>query len=103
LAGFRDLTFVGDELHAITGEVDSSQSQSLLIKAYPGGRNTVSTHWRVTLPEDQSYGDLAATSIREFPGLLRVEGITGTEDGRYFYVVDEDEGVLLRLTRLLVG
>ena len=103
LAGFRDLTFVRDELHAVTGDVDSSQSESLLIKDYPGGRNTVSTHWRVTLPEDQGYGDLDASPVREFPGLPRVEGIAGTEDGRFFYVVDEDEGVLLRLTRLLTN
>ncbi|CAN5291173.1 hypothetical protein BH24ACT19_BH24ACT19_17650 [soil metagenome] len=103
LAGFRDLTYVGDELHAITGDVDSSQSQSLLIEDYPCGRDTVSTHWRATLPEGQSSGEVEATPIREFPSLPRVEGIAGTEDGRYFYVVDEDEGVLLRLTRLLGG
>lgn len=69
LADFRDLTYVGAELYAITGDVDSSQSKSLLIEDYPGGRNTVSTHWRVALTEDQGYGDLDATPIREFPGL----------------------------------
>jgi ketosteroid isomerase-like protein len=31
----------------------------------------------------------------------RVEGIAITEGGRFFYVTDEDEGVHLRLTRLL--
>jgi hypothetical protein len=30
-----------------------------------------------------------------------VEGITITDDGRFFYVIDEDEGVHLRLTRLI--
>ena len=103
IAGVRDLTFVGDELHAITGDVDSAKAGSLLLKDYPGGSGTVSTHWRVTLPEDRSSGELEATPVREFPGLPRVEGIAGTEDGRFFYVVDEDAGVHLRLTRLLKG
>ena len=103
IAGVRDLTFVGDELHAITGDVDSAKAGSLLLKDYPAGAGTVSTHWRFTLPEGQSSGELEATRVREFPGLPRVEGIAGTEDGRFFYVVDEDAGVHLRLTRLLVG
>jgi hypothetical protein len=101
LAGVRDLTFVGNELHAVTGNVDSSNEGSLLIKDYPGGRNTVSTHWRATLPKGQSPGPLGAIPVREFPGLPRVEGVAGTEEGRFFYVVDEDEGVHLRLTRFL--
>ena len=103
LAGVRDLTFVGDNLHAVTGDVDSAKSGSLLLKDYPGGRGTVSTHWRITLPEGRNSGELEAARVREFPGLPRVEGIAGTEDGRFFYVVDEDEGVHLRLTRLLAG
>jgi hypothetical protein len=41
--------------------------------------------------------------VREFPSLPRVEGITVTEGDRAFYVTDEDEGVHLRLTRLLAG
>jgi hypothetical protein len=103
IAGVRDLTFVGDELQAITGDVDSAKAGSLLLKDYPGGSGTVSTHWRIDLPKGGSSGVLEATRVREFPGLPRVEGIAGTEDGRFFYVVDEDEGVHLRLTRLLVG
>ncbi len=103
LAGVRDLTFVGDELHAVTGDVDSAKAGSLLLKDYPGGSGTVSTHWRITLPEGQTSGEVGATRIREFPGLPRVEGIAGTENGRFFYAVDEDAGVHLRLTRLLVS
>ena len=41
--------------------------------------------------------------VREFPTLPRVEGIASTDDGRFFYVTDEDERVHLRLTRLLAG
>jgi hypothetical protein len=103
LAGVRDLTFVGDELHAVTGDLDSGGGGSVLLSDYPGGRGTVSTHWRAKLPEEKSAGHLPAEPVREFPGMPRVEGIAGTPDGRFLYVVDEDEGVHLRLTRFLAG
>jgi hypothetical protein len=103
IAGVRDLTFVNDELHVQTGDLDSAGKASLLLESYPGGRGTVSTHWRVKMPEGQHSGHLDAEPIREFPEHARVEGIAATGDGRFFYVVDEDEGVHLRLTRFLDG
>ena len=87
----------------MTGNVDSRDNQSVLLQDYPGGRNTVATHFRCTLPPGEHSGSLKAEFIREFPDLPRVEGIAITEDGRFFYVTDEDEGVHLRLTRLLAG
>jgi hypothetical protein len=104
MAGVRDLALTGnDELHLVTGNVDSRDKQSVLIEDYPGGRNTVATHFRCTLPPGEHSGSLKAELVREFPDLPRVEGIAITEDGRFFYVTDEDEGVHLRLTRLLAG
>jgi hypothetical protein len=41
--------------------------------------------------------------VREFPTLPRVEEIAIVDDGRFFYVTYEDEGVHLRLTRILAG
>ena len=104
VAGVRDLALTGDdELHLVTGNVDSRDKQSVLIQDYPGGRNTVATHFRCTLPPGEHSGSLEAESVREFPDLPRVEGIAITGDGRFFYVTDEDEGVYLRLTRLLAA
>ena len=107
LAGVRDLAIVGtaegDELHLVTGNVDSKEGKSILTQDYPGGRDTVATHFRCTLPPDRHSGSLEAEFVREFPSLPRVEGIAITSDGRFFYVTDEDEGVHLRLTRLLAG
>jgi len=103
MAGVRDLAIVGDELHLVTGNVDSREGQSVLTQDYPGGRDTIATHFRCTLPPDRHSGSLEAEFVREFPTLPRVEGITITDDGRFFYVTDEDEGVHLRLTRILVG
>jgi hypothetical protein len=63
----------------------------------------VATHFHCILPRDSYSGHLEAEFVREFPSLPRVEGIAVTPEGRTFYVTDEDEGVHLRLTRLLAG
>jgi len=106
IAGVRDLAILstgrGEELHLVTGNVDSRDRDSVLIQDYPGGRSTVATHFRSTLPPDVHSGSLEGEFVREFPDLPRVEGIAITEGSRFFYVTDEDEGVHLRLTRLLV-
>lgn len=108
MAGVRDLairrTPEGEELHVVTGNIDSKKGGSVLIKDYPPGRDTVATHFRCLLPnpaEGEHSGRLEAEFVREFPDLPRVEGIAITDDDRFFYVTDEDEGVHLRLTRLL--
>ena len=107
IAGVRDLALLetenGEELHLVTGNVDSRDKQSVLVHDYPGGRETVATHFRCTLPHDTHSGHLETEFVREFPSLPRVEGIAVTPEGRSFYVTDEDEGVHLRLTRLIAG
>ena len=105
IAGVRDLALLGtaegEELHLVTGNVDSRDKGSVLIRDYPGGHHTVATHFRSILPPDAHSGSLDAEFVREFPTLPRVEGIAIADGGRFFYVTDEDEGVRLRLTRLL--
>ena len=107
IAGVRDLALLdtadGEELHLVTGNVDSRDKQSVLIQDYEGGRNTVATHFRCALPPDAHSGSLKGEFVREFPSLPRVEGIAIADGARFFYVTDEDEGVHLRLTRLLAG
>ena len=104
MAGVCDLALAGDdELHLVTGNVDSRDNQSVLLQDYPGGRHTVATHFHCTRPPGEHSGFLKAEFVRDFPDLLQVEGIAITEDGRFIYVTDEDEGVHLRLTRLLAG
>lgn len=109
MAGVRDLALLhngggaagGEVLHLVTGNVDSRDKQSVLVQDYPGGRETVATHFRCTLPPGEHSGALEAAFVREFPSLPRVEGIAIAGEDRFFYVTDEDEGVHLRLTRLL--
>ncbi len=106
IAGVRDLAILsnpdGEELHLVTGNVDSRDKDSVLIQDYEGGRDTIATHFRCALPPGVHSGSLRGEFVREFPTLPRVEGITITDGGRFFYVTDEDEGVHLRLTRFLV-
>jgi hypothetical protein len=106
MAGVRDLALLGngdsEELHLVTGNIDSRDKGSVLLQDYHGGGETVATHFRCSLPEGRD-GSLAAEFVREFPALPRVEGIAVTDDGRFFYVTDEDEGVHLRLTRLVTS
>lgn len=103
IAGIRDLALVGDELHVVTGNIDSKQKGSVILEDHPEGRDTVATHFLCKLPPDKRSGSLEAEFVREFPELPRVEGIAITAEGRAFYVTDEDEGVHLRLTRLLTS
>ena len=104
MAGVCYLALAGDDgLHLATGNVDSRDKQSVILQDYPGGRITVATHFCCTLPPGEHSGSRKAEFVREFPDLPRVERIAITEGGRFFYVTDEDEGVHLRLTRLLAG
>ena len=52
MAGVRDLALLKaeecEELHLVTGNVDSRDEQSVLIQDYPGGRETVATHFPMT-------------------------------------------------------
>jgi hypothetical protein len=102
MAGVRDMTMVGDELHVVTGDLDSAGKGSVIRDEYHAGDQTVSTHWRVSLQKSLS-GVLAAEPVREFAGYPRIEGIAHDTDGGFFYVSDEDEAVALHVTPLLAA
>ena len=105
IAGVRDLAITGghddEQLHLVTGNIDSRDKDSVLLQDYPGGRDTVATHFQCPVPSGENTGPIEAELVREFPDLPRVEGIAFTAGDRFFYVTDEDEGVHLRLTRLV--
>jgi hypothetical protein len=107
MAGVRDLALHdaggGEELHLVTGNVDSRDKGSVLIEDYPAGRDTVATHFRCVMPAEAHSGELKGEFVREFPTLPRVEGLAVADNDRAYYVTDEDEGVHLRLTRFIEG
>ncbi|HVL99414.1 MAG TPA: hypothetical protein VM324_09010 [Egibacteraceae bacterium] len=102
LAGVRDLCLLGDELHVVTGNLDSAGKGSVILDDYPEGKQTVNTHFAGSLAAVRS-GDGTCSAIREFPDHPRIEGIAADEQGRFFYVSDEDDAVNLRSTPLIAG
>jgi hypothetical protein len=103
MAGVRDLTVDGDELHLVTGNIDAREKGSVLLEDYEGGRDTMAAHWRSALPDGRGSGGLRADLVRRFPVLPRIEGIAPGPEGRFYYVSDEDEGVHVRFTALVAG
>jgi hypothetical protein len=109
MAGVRDLTVRDDELHVVTGNLDAREKGSIILEDYPGGAETVSTHWSLPLPpphaprRNGSCAVLAAERVREFPDLPRIEGISSDPGGTFFYVSDEDEGVQVCHTELVTA
>jgi hypothetical protein len=102
LAGVRDLCVVGDELHVVTGDLDSAGKGSIIRSDYSEGTQTVSTHFVTTL-RDGAGGRIPARVVREFADNPRIEGIAADRDGVFFYVSDEDDFISLRGTPLLTG
>ena len=98
MAGVRDLTTIGDEVHLITGNVDGQGEESPLIKNYDRGNNVETTHFRCTLPPERQPHSVDAAVVRRFPGITRLEGIAAT-GGRFFYAIDDEERIPLLLSR----
>jgi hypothetical protein len=103
MAGVRDLALHAGELHVVTGNIDAREKGSVLLEDYPEGAHTMATHWRCRLPAGRRSGRLAAERVREFPDLSAIEGIAVDHRGRVFYVSDEDEGVVVKHTHLVVS
>ena len=102
LAGVRDLCTTGDELHVVSGDLDSAGKGSVIRADYPQGASTVATHFVTHLAGSEG-GGLQARVVKEFPDNPRIEGIAVGEDGRFFYVSDEDEYIAVRSTPLRTG
>jgi hypothetical protein len=101
LAGVRDLCLLDDQLHVVTGNLDSAGKGSVILDDYPGGKDTVNTHFVARV--SRGGGRLDARLVREFPDRPKIEGIAADGEGRFYYVSDEDETVHLRCTPLLSG
>ena len=102
LAGVRDLCTAGDDLHVVSGDLDSAGKGSVIRKDYPDGAETMATHFVARL-EGSRGGRVEAKAVKEFPDNPRIEGIAADADGRFFYVSDEDEYIAVRSTPLQTG
>ncbi|HSK97616.1 MAG TPA: hypothetical protein VK891_13435 [Euzebyales bacterium] len=102
LAGVRDLSIATGRLHVVTGNIDSREKDSVLLEDHPEGADTVNTHFSCALPPADRDTQVAAERVRAFPDMPRIEGIA-VEFGHVFYVSDEDDGVDMRFTPLIVA
>jgi hypothetical protein len=98
MAGVRDLSVIGGQVHLITGNVDGKDEESALIKDYNRGNDVETAHFRCTLPPETQPSTIEAACVRSFPGISRLEGITAKSD-RFVYAVDDEERIPLLLTR----
>lgn len=102
LAGVRDLALATGRLHVVTGNIDSRDNGSVLLEDHPDGADTVNTHFSCPLPPAERDTRVTAEVVRAFPDIPRIEGIA-VEFGHVFYVSDEDAGVDMRFTSLVVA
>jgi len=93
--GIRALESMKEEVHAITGNLDSDPEESVLVRDHPEGKKAQSCHHRLILPPD---GDrrVAAEEVRLLTDQTKIEGLALDGEGCFWYVLDDEKIRLLR-------
>jgi hypothetical protein len=91
--GFRALERVGDEIHAITGNLDSSPDASVVVQEHPEGARAISHHHRLIF---QNGPVVHAERIHIVEDETRVEGLSTDSAGKFWYVLDDEKIRLLQ-------
>lgn len=86
--GVRGLESVGEELHLITGSLDSESAESAVLADHPEGSKAVARHHRFRLPDD-GWGSVEAELVADVGEETRVEGLSVDSEGRFLYIVDD--------------
>jgi hypothetical protein len=96
--GFRALERVGDEIHAITGNLDSSPDASVVVQEHPEGAGAISHHHRLIFQDgpQRSSGKVHAERIHIVEDETRIEGLSTDSDGKFWYVLDDEKIRLLQ-------
>lgn len=92
--GFRALERVGDEIHAITGNLDSSPDTSVVVQEHPEGAGAISHHHRLVFRDGDS--KVHAERIHIIEDETRIEGLSTDSEGRFWYVLDDERIRLLQ-------
>lgn len=98
--GIRALESFKDEVHAITGNLDSDPEESVLVRDHPEGMRAESCHHRLVLPANGSEnGDrrIAVEEVHLLKDQTKVEGLALDGDGCFWYVLDDEKIRLLRV------
>ena len=95
LTGFRAVTPLdGDGYAAVIGSIDALGKGSVLLDDHPTGGDVTSRHVRFTLPPGSAEHRVAGELVADLAPFHNVEGLA-EEDGRCYYVTDEDHRVAL--------
>lgn len=93
--GIRALESVKDEVHAITGNLDSDPEESVLVRDHPEGKRAQSCHHRLIFPKDGER-KVAAEEVHLLKDQTKVEGLALDGAGCFWYVLDDEKIRLLR-------
>lgn len=101
--GVRGLEVHGDELHIITGPIDSPHKGSRVTMDYPGSKLTSCQHWRMPLSSLAANAQVAhAELVRDFGQGANIEGLCrgpDNDENAWYYIADFDEHILLHIAR----
>ena len=86
LNGICSLERAEEEIHVITGNIDSRPEKSLILKDHPEGIMANSAHYKFTIPRGNTQR-IHATLVPD----KNVEELTIDHNKRPFYVHDEDK------------
>ncbi len=90
LNGIRSLERAGEEIHVITGNIDSKPEKSIILKRHPEGTMAKSSQYKFTIPRGNTQR-IHATLVRIIVPDKNVEGLTIDHNKHPFYVHDEDK------------
>lgn len=97
--GVRALESFKDQVHAITGNLDSSPEESVLVHDHPEGARAASCHHRLLYADGATNGDrrVRAEEVHVLEDQTKVEGMALDGDGCFWYVLDDEQIRLLRV------
>ncbi|HSN89019.1 MAG TPA: hypothetical protein VL025_19805, partial [Thermoanaerobaculia bacterium] len=101
--GVRALESFKEEVHAITGNLDSDPEESVLVQDHPEGSKAESCHHRLIYPGDTANSSakedrrVRAEEVHLLKDRTKVEGLALDGEGCFWYVVDDEKIRLLRV------
>lgn len=88
--GVRAIEELGDEIHVITGNLDSDPEESIVLQDHPEGGRARSRHHRVLLPEPGTGSEIRVEPVEDLGDEAKVEGLAVDSEGNFCYVMDDD-------------
>lgn len=94
--GIRALELIGDEIHAIVGNLDSDVEKSTVLADHPEGESARCSH--ISFKFTGRGTAISAQIERRLSRFSAIEGIATSADGTFHYVID-DEVIRLLIER----